>query len=58
MRQHDQERLANDIARRLMSVDFHDFLERASRLDDVEMAREWGLSVWEVRMLRKRIRRR
>ncbi|GAB6934355.1 MAG: hypothetical protein L5657_00165 [Calditerricola sp.] len=58
MRQHDQERLANDTARRLMSVDFHDFLERASRLDDVELAREWGLSVWEVRMLRKRIRRR
>ncbi|HEY8342865.1 MAG TPA: hypothetical protein VIK75_07715 [Calditerricola sp.] len=58
MRQHDQEQLAQEMARRLMSVDFHDFLERASRWDDVELAREWGLAVWEVPMLRRRIRRR
>ncbi|USG64083.1 hypothetical protein NDK47_18215 [Brevibacillus ruminantium] len=57
MRQSRKEAFAQETNRRLFSVDFHDFLEKEATLNDVEMSREFHISVRDVQELRKRIRR-
>ncbi|MGE5703318.1 MAG: hypothetical protein ACM32O_12380 [Clostridia bacterium] len=53
MRQSLNETFANQMNRRVFSVDFHDFLEKEALLNDVEMSQEFGLSIREVQKLRK-----
>ncbi|QRG69450.1 hypothetical protein [Brevibacillus choshinensis] len=54
MRQSDKETFAQDLNRKLFSVDFHDFLEKESTLNDVEMSREFNISVRDVQHLRRK----
>ncbi|EST56526.1 hypothetical protein T458_04345 [Brevibacillus panacihumi W25] len=53
MRQSSKETFAQELNRKLFSVDFHDFLEKESRLNDIEMSREFHISVRDVRALRR-----
>lgn len=58
MRQGSKEKWAQQMNHRLMSVDFHDFLSREAVHDsDVEISREMGLSIREVRELRRKMER-
>lgn len=42
----------------LMSVDFHDFIQRVSaHQPDMEIAQEMGLSIREVRRLKRKMQR-
>ncbi len=55
MRQSNKETFAQEANRRLFSVDFHDFLEKESALNDVELSREFDISVRDVRTLRRKL---
>ena len=57
MRQSNKEAFAQEANRRLFSVDFHDFLEKESTLNDVEMSREFHISIRDVQELRRKLRR-
>jgi hypothetical protein len=57
MRQSDKETFAQDTNRRLFSVDFHDFLEKESTLNDVELSAEFHISVGDVQHLRRKAKR-
>ncbi|CAM3496872.1 hypothetical protein [Brevibacillus invocatus] len=56
MRQSHKETFAQELNRKLFSVDFHDFLEKESQLNDIEMSREFHISVRDVQSLRKRLK--
>ncbi|MCM3080085.1 MULTISPECIES: hypothetical protein [Brevibacillus] len=56
MRQSNKETFAQELNRKLFSVDFHDFLEKESQLNDIEMSREFHISVRDVQSLRKRLK--
>jgi hypothetical protein len=55
VRQSNKETFAQEANRRLFSVDFHDFLEKESALNDVELSREFDISVRDVRTLRRKL---
>jgi hypothetical protein len=57
MRQSHKESFAQAANRRLFSVDFHDFLEKEAQLNDVEMAQEFHISVRDVQLLRRNMKR-
>jgi len=57
MRQSLNEFFAQQSNKRLFSVDFHDFMQKESVLNDVEMAQEFHLSIREVRELRRKMKR-
>jgi hypothetical protein len=57
MRQSNKETFAQEANRRLFSVDFHDFLEKESTLNDVEMSQEFHISVRDVQKLRRKLNR-
>ncbi|WP_176560246.1 hypothetical protein [Brevibacillus dissolubilis] len=57
MRQSRKEHFAHEANRRMFSVDFHDFLEKETVLNDVEMSQEFHISVREVQELRRKSRR-
>lgn len=42
---------------RLLNVDFHDFLQKAAYLEDVELAHEFALTTREVQELRAKTSR-
>ncbi|AIG25635.1 MULTISPECIES: hypothetical protein [Brevibacillus] len=54
MRQSNKERFAQELNRRIFSVDFHDFLQKEAILNDVEMSQEFHISIREVQELRRR----
>ncbi|MBO8172631.1 MAG: hypothetical protein H0Z33_12180 [Bacillaceae bacterium] len=55
MRQDLREAWAKQMNRQLMSVDFHDFLQKEALAEsDVELSRETGLSLREIRHLRQK----
>lgn len=54
VRQSDKETFAQEVNRKLFSVDFHDFLEKEATLNDVEMSGEFNISVRDVQRLRKK----
>ncbi|WNC16756.1 hypothetical protein [Brevibacillus brevis] len=54
MRQSEKETFAQELNRRLFSVDFHDFLEKESALGGVEMSQDWGIGVRDVQHLRRK----
>ncbi|MGD8188871.1 hypothetical protein ACQCN2_02605 [Brevibacillus ginsengisoli] len=57
MRQSINETFAQESNRRLFSVDFHDFIEKESVLNDVELSSEFDISIKDVHQLRKRMKR-
>lgn len=54
VRQSNKETFAQELNRKLFSVDFHDFLEKESTLNDVEMSQEFHISVRDVQQLRRK----
>lgn len=48
---------ANSIDSKLMGVNFHDFMEKESSSNVLELASEFGLSVGEVKKLKKQLGR-
>ncbi|MGC5327998.1 hypothetical protein [Brevibacillus sp. SYSU BS000544] len=57
MRQSINETIANKTNNRLFSVDFHDFMEKESILNDVELSSEFHISVREVNQLKRKMKR-
>lgn len=57
MRQSINETFANEVNKRLFSVDFHDFMAKESILNDVELSTEFDISVREVRELKRKMKR-
>lgn len=57
MRQGKKEESVEKMNRQLMSVDFHDFLVKEAIHSDTEIAAEMGITVEEVRALRRKARR-
>jgi len=57
LRQSNKETFAQETNRRLFSVDFHDFLEKESTMNDVEMSQEFHISVRDVQQLRRKMKR-
>lgn len=57
VRQSNNETFAQQSNRRLFSVDFHDFLEKESILNDVEMSQEFNISIREVQQMRRKLNR-
>jgi hypothetical protein len=57
MRQSNKESFAQESNRRLFSVDFHDFLEKEAQLSDVELAQEFHISVRDVQLMRRKMKR-
>ncbi|MBL0387387.1 hypothetical protein JJB07_12060 [Tumebacillus sp. ITR2] len=43
--------------KRLLNVDFHDFLQKQAYLEDVELATEFALTSREVQQLRTKLQR-
>ncbi|WP_232695550.1 hypothetical protein [Brevibacillus daliensis] len=57
MRQSNKERFAQEQSRRLFHVDFHDFLQKETILNDIEMSQEFHISIREVQEMRRRVKR-
>lgn len=43
--------------KRLLNVDFHDFLQKSLYLEDVELASEFSLTSREVQQMRRKLQR-
>lgn len=54
MRKHTKEELAQAANNRVLQVNFHDFMHKASYLQDVELSQDFGLTLDETRMLRSK----
>lgn len=54
VRQSEKETFTQDLNRKLFSADFHDFLEKESTINDVEMSREFQASVRDLQHLRRK----
>ncbi|MFT8319934.1 MAG: hypothetical protein ABF649_03420 [Bacillus sp. (in: firmicutes)] len=46
---------ANQINAKLLGVNFHDFMEKESNTNAVELAAEFGLSLGDVKVLKKQL---
>lgn len=57
MRSNDKLNIENEIARKLADVHFHEFMEKESLLSDVELSQEMGLSLREIRVLKRKLGR-
>lgn len=57
MRQSINETFAHETNNRLFSIDFHDFMEKESILNDVELSSEFHISVKEVNQLKRKMKR-
>ncbi len=55
MRMNDKLNIENEIARKLADVHFHEFMEKESLLSDVELSQEMGLSLREIRVLKRKL---
>jgi hypothetical protein len=55
MRMNDRLNIENEIARKLADVPFHEFMEKESLLSDVELSQEMGLSLREIRVLKRKL---
>lgn len=54
MHQSSDEKITQQMQHRMFDVDFHNFLERESVASDVELSHEFGVSIAEIRKLRKK----
>jgi hypothetical protein len=57
MRKTIHQQIASFTNKRLMNVDFHDFLQKASYLEDTELGAEFSLTTREVQQMKARLRR-
>jgi len=57
MRRDDKLNIQNEMVRKLASVHFHEFIEKESVLSDVELSQEMGLSLREIRLLKRKLGR-
>ncbi|HWJ76991.1 MAG TPA: hypothetical protein VNR61_02820 [Niallia sp.] len=46
---------ANGLDSKLLGIDFHDFMEKEGNSNVVELATEFGLSIGEVKKLKKQM---
>jgi hypothetical protein len=56
MRKSLSQQIASFTNKRLMNVDFHDFLLKSSYMEDVELGHEFSLTLWEVQKLKEKVR--
>jgi hypothetical protein len=54
MHKHGNEELAQTSNNRILQVDFHDFLQKAPFLEDVELSQAFGLTLDEIRFLQNK----
>jgi hypothetical protein len=47
----------NEIDSKLLGINFHDFMEKGSDTNALELAAEFGLSLGEVKKLKKQMER-
>ncbi|WP_167568973.1 hypothetical protein [Brevibacillus migulae] len=57
MRQSRNGIIARESSKKLFSVDFHDFLEKESTYNDVELSQEFQISIQDIQRLRHRMKR-
>lgn len=57
MRRSAKDTLSQGSLATLKNVDFHNFIERESILTELEISREFGISIGDVRHLKKKFRR-
>lgn len=57
MRASDKSMNVQSMEGRLFGVDFHDFIQKEQHSGSVELASEFGLSMRDVRKLKKRLER-
>ncbi|WP_172844427.1 hypothetical protein [Tumebacillus algifaecis] len=57
MRKTIHQQVATFTNKRLMNVDFHDFLQKAQYMEDVELANEFSLSSREVQQMRAKMQK-
>jgi len=55
MRASDKNEQANLTGKQVFGVDFHDFIEKQENASLFELASEYGLSIGEVRKLKKHL---
>lgn len=55
MRKTVHEQVSAFTNQRLLNVDFHDFLQKAAYMEDVELADEFSLTSREVRQMRAKM---
>ncbi|PWK09059.1 hypothetical protein [Tumebacillus permanentifrigoris] len=57
MRKSIHQQVSAYMNKRLLNVDFHDFLQKQIYLEDVELATEFSLTSREVQQLRTKLQR-
>ncbi|MCX7570322.1 hypothetical protein OS242_10135 [Tumebacillus sp. DT12] len=57
MRKTLEQQIASFTNKRLLNVDFHDFLQKSAYLEDVELGTEFSLTSREVQEMKARLRR-
>ncbi|TCP54537.1 hypothetical protein EV586_104156 [Tumebacillus sp. BK434] len=57
MRKTIHQQVATFTNRRLLNVDFHDFLQKSQYMEDVELACEFSLSSREVQHMRAKMQK-
>jgi hypothetical protein len=58
MRQSDKETWVKQTAQGMLGVDFHHFIEKEPITSNVELSKEFGVSIGEVRKLRRLLEKR
>jgi hypothetical protein len=54
MRRNSKEMVSQSSISSLVDVDFHNFIERESVLTELEISRELGITIGDVRQLKKK----
>jgi hypothetical protein len=54
MHKHTKEEIAQAVNNRVLQVNFHDFLHKASYMQDAELSQDFGISLDETRILRSK----
>jgi hypothetical protein len=57
MRKTIHQQIATFMNRRLMNVDFHDFLQKSQYMEDAELANEFSLTSREVQQMRAKMQK-
>ncbi|KQL53437.1 RNA polymerase subunit sigma-70 [Heyndrickxia shackletonii] len=57
MRINDKNQISNAGSSQIFHTDFHHFIEKENQAGSVELASEFGLSLGEVKLLKKKMER-
>lgn len=57
MRATDKNRLATDGANQIFGTNLHEFIQRENQETSIELASEFGLSLGDVKMLKRKLER-